>query len=373
VRGVSREQLFAAFFFAVFLFLLYQLYLFLSAFFAPLLWAAILALTFYPLTSWLTRVFGGRRGVAAFTLVFAVTVLAIIPSFFLGSLLVREATGAYRRMQLAVQQGELLQLVEQIRGSRVGGLWLRITPMFEQFSIDLSDLLLRATNWLSDQIVGQATSLARNVLLTIVNFILMLVALFFFFRDGEAMAGHLRDLLPMERAHKEAIFARLYTTLTAVVQSMVLTAVTQGVLAGLGYWLIGNLEFSLFLAFVTGLASFLPLAGPALIWSGVAVYLALTGHVARAVILVVWGTLLVSTADNWIKPLFIGGRAKLPTFLLLMSILGGLKVYGFLGVFLGPVVLAILFAFVAIYREEYQEPAVVVPPPADRLDRAAVG
>ena len=89
--------------------------------------------------------------------------------------------------------------------------------------------------------------------------------------------------------------------------------------------------------------------------------------------LVVWGTLLVSTADNWIKPLFIGGRAKLPTFLLLMSILGGLKVYGFLGVFLGPVVLAILFTFVGIYREEYQEPAVAVPPPADRLDRAAVG
>jgi hypothetical protein len=68
--------------------------------------------------------------------------------------------------------------------------------------------------------------------------------------------------------------------------------------------------------------------------------------------LAVWGTLLVSTADNWIKPLFIGGRAKLPTFLLLMSILGGLKVYGFLGVFLGPVVLAILFTFVGIYREE---------------------
>jgi predicted PurR-regulated permease PerM len=370
VRRVSREQLFAAFFFAVFLFLLYQLYLFVSAFFAPLLWAAILALTFYPLTSWLTRAFGGRRGVAAFTLVFAVTVLAIIPSFFLGSLLVHEATGAYRRLQQAVQQGELLQLVEQIRGSRVGGLWLRLTPMFEQFSIDLSDLLLRATNWLSDQIVGQATSLARNVLLTILNFILMLIALFFFFRDGEAMSGRVRDLLPMEQAHKEAIFARLYTTLTAVVQSMVLTAVTQGVLAGFGYWLIGNLEFSVFLAFVTGLASFLPVAGPALIWSGVAVYLALTGHVGRAIILVVWGTLFVSTADNWIKPLFIGGRAKLPTFLLLMSILGGLKVYGFLGVFLGPVVLAILFAFVAIYREEYQEPAVAVSPPADRLDRA---
>ena len=375
MRRVSREQHFAAFFFAVFLFLLYQLYLFLSPFFAPLLWAGILALTFYPLTSWLTRVFGGRRGVAAFTLVLAVTVLVILPSFLLGSLLVREATGAYRRVQQAVQQGEVVQLVDQIRASRLGGLWLRSTPLFEQFSIDLSDLLLRATNWLSTQIVHQATGLARNVLVTVAYFVLMLVALFFFFRDGEAMSAGVRDLLPMEREHKEAIFARLYTTLSAVVQSMLLTAVAQGVLAGLGYWLIGKLQFSVFLGFVTGLASFMPVAGPAIIWLGVAVYLVLTEHVARAVMLAVWGVLLVSTADNWIKPLFIGGRANLPTFLLLISILGGLSVYGFLGVFLGPVVLAMFFAFVDIYREDYRAPGatVMMPPPPERIDRAATG
>jgi predicted PurR-regulated permease PerM len=372
VPRVSRVQLFAAFFFTVFLFLLYQLYLFLSAFYAPLMWAGILALAFYPLTAWLARAFGGRRTLVALTLVLAVTIVAIIPSFLLGSLLVREATGAYRRLQEAVQQGEIVGLVEQIRGSRIGGLWTRVAPLFEQLSVDLSDLLLRATNWVSDQIVGQATSLARNVLFSVVNFLLMLVALFFFFRDGEAMAARLRDLIPMERAHKEAVFSRLYTTLTAVVQSMVVTAVTQGVLAGLGYWLIGGLTFSVFLGFITGLASFLPLAGPAFVWSGAAGYLALTGHIGAATGLAIWGGLVVSTADNWIKPLFIGGRANLPTFLLLISILGGLKTYGFLGVFLGPVVLAILFAFVDIYREEYHEtPATLPAPPPER--RAASG
>jgi predicted PurR-regulated permease PerM len=362
---VSREQLFAAFFFAVFLFLLYQLYLFLAAFGAPLFWAAILALTFYPFTAWLVRAFRGRRSLAAFTLVLAVTVLAILPSFYLGSLLVGQATGAYRQLQLGVEQGELLELVTRIRLSRVGGLWARVVPLFEQFSVDLSDLLLRATNWVSDQIVGHATNLARNVLLTVVNFLLMLVALFFFFRDGEAMANRVRDLLPMEAEHKEAIFARLYTTLTAVVQSMVVTAGAQGLLAGLGFWLVGGLTFSVFLGFISALASFLPLAGPALVWGGAALYLGLTGHVGRAVGLALWGALLVSTADNWIKPLFIGGKAKLPTFLLLISILGGLKIYGFLGVFLGPVVLATLFAFIDIYREEYREtaPVAAVPPP----------
>jgi len=356
---VSREQLFAAFFFAVFFFLLYQLYLFLSAFFVPLVWAAILALTFYPLTAWLVGIFRGRRSFAALFLVLAVIVAVILPSIFVGSLLVREATGAYVRVQDAVRQGEVLRLVEQVRASRLGGVWLRIAPAFERFSIELSDLLLRAMNWLSEQIVGQATSLARNLLVSVANFILMLVALFFFFRDGERMAASLRELLPMEPEHKEAVFARLYTTLTAVVQSMVVTAATQGVLAGFGYWLIGDLSFSVFLGFLTGLASFLPLAGPAFLWSGVAAYLAVTGHLGRAMGLAAWGVLVVSTADNWIKPLFIGGRAKLPTFLLLFAILGGLQVYGFVGVFLGPVILAILFSFVEIYREQYRPPAVV--------------
>src|SRR5262249_50333715 len=121
-----------------------------------------------------------------------------------------------------------------------------------------------------------------------------------------------------------------------------------------------------FLGFITGLASFLPLAGPAFVWSGAALYLALTGHVGRAVGLVLWGTFVVSTADNLIKPLFIGGRAKLPTFLLLLPILGGLEAYGFLGVFLGPVVLAILFAFVDIYSEEYRGAPVAVRAPEPR-------
>jgi predicted PurR-regulated permease PerM len=370
---VSREPLFAAFFFAVFLFLLYQLYLFLSPFAAPLVWAGILALTFYPLNAALTQSLGGRRSLAATTLVIAVTVVAIIPSFYLGSLLVGQATGAYHRLQQAVQQGELVDLVAWVHASRLGGLWERLTVMLDQFSLDVSDLLLGATNWVSDQIVGQATSLARNVLGTVLSFIIMLVALFFFFRDGEAMADRVRDLLPMDRAHKEQIFARLYATLTAVVQSMVVTAAAQGVLAGFGYWLIGGLTFSVFLGFLTALASFVPVAGAAAVWLGSAIYLLLSGHPGRALGLAIWGVLVVSTADNWIKPIFIGGRAKLPTFLLLISLLGGLQVYGFLGVFLGPVILAIFLTFVDIYREEYAEVAAVAPAPREPLERAASG
>lgn len=359
---MSREQLFAAFFFAAFLFLIYEFYLFLEPFLGPLVWAAILALTFSPLTDRLVRALKGRRGLAAFVLLLAVTLVAVLPSIFLSSVLVSEATGAYAWLKDAVQRGELAQMVAGLRSSWLGRIWEHVTPLFDQLSIDFSDLLLRATSWVSDQIVGQVAGLAKNVLLSIVNLLLMLVAMFFFFRDGQGMADRLRELLPMEPEHKDLIFDRFYTTVSAVVQSMVVTAAAQGVLAGIGYWLIGGMPFSLFLGFISGLASFLPLAGPAIVWSGVAVYLALTGFTGRALGLALWGTFAVSGIDNWIKPMFIGGRARLPTFLLLMSILGGLKVYGFLGVFLGPVVLAILIAFADIYRELYATPVRHAPP-----------
>ena len=350
---MSRELLFAAFFFAVFLFLLHELYLFLAPFTIPLVWAAILALTFYPATAWLIRAFRGRRSLAAAALVLLVTVAAILPSLWLGSLLVSQATAAYSYVQEAVQRGEPQRMLAGLKASRLGSLWGWIAPFADKVSIDPADIVLRATNWISDQMVAQATNLARNALVSLGNFVLMLVSLFFFFRDGESMAARLRELLPMEPEYKDRVFRRLYDTTTAVVQSMIVTALAQGVLAGIGYAVAG-LHFSLFLGFLTGLASFLPLAGPALVWGGASIYLFLTGHNAAAIGLALWGGLVVSMVDNPIKSLLIGGQAKLPTFLLLFSILGGVSAYGFLGVFVGPVILAILFSFVEIYGEEYQ-------------------
>jgi predicted PurR-regulated permease PerM len=357
VPRVSREHLFAAFFFAVFVFLLYQLALFLAPFFAPLVWAGILALTFYPLTDRLARLCRGRRDVAAFLLVLVVVAIVVLPSIYLGSLAVRQASAAYARVQDMARSGEFSRLIDEVRGTRVGLLWQRLTaPLADKVALDPASLLVAASNWLSQELLGQTTALARNMLVTLMDFLLMLVALFFFFRDGERMAGRFRDLLPMAPEHKQVIFTRLYETLSAVVQSMIVTAVAQGTLAGIGYWLIADVPFKLFLAVGTGLASFLPLAGPAFVWGGVAGYLALTGFRGEAILLALWGVFVVSMADNLIKPLFIGGRARLPTFLLLFSLLGGIAVYGFLGIFLAPVVLAALLAFTDIYRELYAAP-----------------
>jgi predicted PurR-regulated permease PerM len=365
---VSRERLFVAFFFVTLGFLLYQLLLFLMPFYRPLAWAAILALTFYPLTTWLVHLFRGSRAIAASVLVVTVLAVAVIPSILLGSLLVSEAAGAYDRVKELVQSGDLNRLIEQLRTSGPGVLLSRFaSPIVDSLNLDLSQILLGATSFVSTQIASQTGAIARNVLESLVSGTLMLLALFFFFRDGDRMSAVVRDLLPMDEEHKHEVFSRVYDTLTAVVQSMVVLAVAQGVLGGLGYWAIGSLPFSVFLGFLTGVASFLPPFGAAFVWVPASIYLLVTGHVVRGILMLVWGTLAVSMVDNVIRPLFIGGRARLPTFLLLFTILGGMSVYGFLGVFLGPVILAALLSFVDIYRELYSGQRIVLvesaPPP----------
>jgi predicted PurR-regulated permease PerM len=366
--AVSRERLFAAFFFAVLGLLLYQMFLFLVPFLRPLGWAAILALAFYPLTAWLVHLVRGSRAIAASILVVAVLAVAVIPSIMLGSLLVSEAAGAYERVREMVQSGELNRMLEQVRTSRPGVLFSRLaSPVLDSLDLDVSQILLGATSYLSQQIALQTGAIARNVLESVVSGSLMLLALFFFFRDGDRMSVAIRDLLPMDQEHKDEVFTRVYDTLTAVVQSMVVLAVTQGVLGGFGYWAIGGLPFSVFLGFLTGIASFLPPFGAAFVWAPAALYLLVTGQVVRGVLMLLWGLLAVSMVDNVIRPLFIGGRARLPTFLLLFAILGGMSVYGFLGIFLAPVILATLLSFIDIYRELYVAPRLtLVEPPSGR-------
>src|SRR5262249_12547496 len=158
----------------------------------------------------------------------------------------------YDRAKELVQTGELNRLLDQVKSSRTGVLFSRIaSPLIDSLNVDISQLLLGTTSYISQQVASQTGAIARNVLESVVRGVLMLLALFFFFRDGERMSSVIRDLLPMDAEHKHEIFARVYDTLTAVVQSMVVNAVAQGLLGGFGYWAIGALPFSTFLGFLT--------------------------------------------------------------------------------------------------------------------------
>ncbi|MGH7859851.1 MAG: AI-2E family transporter, partial [Candidatus Binatia bacterium] len=347
----SREHLFTAFFFLVFAFLLYQVYLVFSGFFEAAMWAAILALVFHPVYRAVLRRLQ-RPGIASAAVTLLIYLMVVLPAFGLGGVAVQQSQRLYALVRQKVESGEARRWAEEARWSRAVRVVERALPGQIGRQIDVADLGLQASKAATQYIVGQLGGIARNLLSFVVSFFLMMVMLFFFFRDGERLYLALRDLIPMEAEHKDAIFSRFYETLAAVVQGLTLTAVAQGFLAGLAFWTLG-IPFALLLALASALASFIPIGGAALVWVPVLIYLLTQELWWRALAMLVWGSLVISLADNVVKPLVIGTRIRIPTLFLFFGILGGLQVYGVLGVFLGPALLATIVAVVRIYREEY--------------------
>jgi len=349
---MRREQLFAAFFFAIFLFLLYQFYLVFHFFITPLSWGALLALVFYPVHRELVVRLRHRDGLAAFLLTTAIIAVVIVPTIYLTILLTNEAVSLVKNLREAAESGQLVQVFERLRASRPGQLWeLHVGPLLQEQEIDIPSLAVKAGNAVSGFLVAQAGGAAANVLRFLGNFLFTTLALFFFFRDGEKMVQAFRDILPMQARHKDAILGRIYETLSAVVQGTAATAVAQGLLAGLAFWFLG-VPFAVLLSCATAFFSLIPF-GPPLVWLSVTGFLLFQGAYVKALIMFGWGIGAIGTADNVIRPLIIGGRTQIPTVFLFFGILGGLQAYGFLGLFLGPALIAVLVAFIRIYREEY--------------------
>jgi predicted PurR-regulated permease PerM len=363
---MRREQVFAAFFVLAFSFLLYQFYQILSEFAGPLSYAALLAFVFYPLYRHLRGLLDGREGLAAGLMTTAVILLVIVPTFYLFALITRESVSLYEDVSQFVASGRTHEIMDRIRASRPGQWWTALGPSLDELKIDLPAFALRASQTVSGFLVAQAPAAAANVLRGVVSFFFTVFALFFFFRDGERMLGGLRDLIPMESADKDAVIGRFSATLSAVVLGSVLTGAAQGILGGIAYWALG-VPFAVLLAGATALLSLVPFGGP-MVWIGVVIYFVIGEDYWRAAIMAAWGILVIGTADNFIRPLVIGGRTQISTVFLFFGILGGLQAYGFIGMFLGPAVIAILIAFARIFREQYATDspgaaAVIVPDP----------
>jgi predicted PurR-regulated permease PerM len=346
---MSREQLFAIFFFSLLLFLLYQFYRIVSPFIVPLTWAALLALMFYPAQTGLTSLLRGRQGAAAFILTTAVIAVVMVPMVLIVTLLTNESVQLFEHATALLRNDELPALVERLKGWVPASIRSLIEPYIAD--LDLKSLALSGANVASAFIAGQLASTAINVAAFLGNFFLTTFALFFFFRDGPRMVSVFRDLLPMEPEHKNLLLERLNETLSAVVQGTLVTAAAQGVLAGLGYWALG-VPYSVFLGCATALLALLPFGTP-LAWGSVAAFLVISGAYGRAILMVIWGIAGIGTIDNVLRPLIIGGKTAIPTVLLFFGILGGLQAYGLLGVFLAPTVIAILTAFARVYKDRY--------------------
>jgi predicted PurR-regulated permease PerM len=343
-------------FLLLFLLLLWELGLILRPFFSPILWAVILATTTYPVYVWLRARVGHRENVAAGIMTGGLLITAVIPAVYGLILAGQQGVEAYEQVSEWLKAGRLKDLgalFAKVPG--VGSLSQELVGhLIVAGSGQIETSLLEGGKSVSTFLLSQGVDFARNALLLATDFLIMLFTLFFVFRDGARTYDTIFRAIPLEEEHKAKIFERLSTTMKAVVRGTLLTAVAQGATAGVTYYLL-DVPFSIFLGALSGLLSMLPVGGTAIVWAPVAFYLLLSGSVAKGVILIGVGAGLVGLMDNLLHPLLVGAKARLPVLPLFLASFGGLAYFGFLGLFIGPILLAVVLVTFAIYQEEYQQ------------------
>lgn len=352
-RSEGRPLLFRIFFFASFGFLLYQLLRIVSPFLEGILVAITLALVFYPVHTRFLRWTRGRTNVAAGASVAALFLMVIVPAAFFLGLLGKQAAAIYPWAQ------EQVQVIRQNPNVAIGDrlpapvkkVWTRAQNLLVSSGVDPQGMVLSAVEALGRQASSIGAAVVKNVFLLVFQTMIMVFTLYFIFRDGARLSERVVSLIPMETAYKTHILGRLNQTLTAVVRGMFVTASVQGILAGIGFAVAG-VRFSVVLGFATAFFALIPFVGAAALWVPIGAYLFLKGWVVQGIGIWLWGALVVSMVDNFLRPFIIGEKAKLPVVFLFFGTLGGLQAYGPIGLLVGPLTVASVLAFAKIYGEQ---------------------
>ncbi len=357
---MTRPQLFTIVFFVLLALLLYQIGLILQPFLFPAMWAALLAHWVFPLHRRLTALMSGRDALSAGCLTIGVLTVVVVPVVLMSVVLVREAVAVEQTIHEWIVAGGVQQLPERLAAVPVIGNWLRsLVSGGNGQLVPMEDSVVSGAKWLSHFLVSQMGDLLKNAVVLVSNFFIMLMVLFFLFKDGERWMDSLYELVPMDESHKRKILTRLDQTVRAVVKGMLVTALVQGVLAGLAY-LVLSVPFPMVLTALTIVLAPIPFGGTALVWGPVVLYFFAVGAVGKALGMLAWGVGVVSMVDQFLRPWLIGQDVQIPVLLLVLSVLGGLGLYGLLGLFVGPIIISLFMTAIQIYREEYFVPDAVV-------------
>jgi predicted PurR-regulated permease PerM len=331
----------------------------LRPFAGALLWAGLLAFLLFPLNQRLRGRLGGRKNVAALLLTFAVVLMVVVPTILLGVMFATQASALAGQLQAAAAQhqfqgpGGLSDLVDAL-ARRIGG-WLPV-PVDQ-----IRASLLTAGEQLAQWAVSLGGSLFASLFGLVVAIVIALFVLFFFLRDGELMVTRAMVLVPLDDRRMAHLLSHLADVTRAVVLGARVTALVQGTLAGIGFALAG-VPWSIVFGVLTVGAAVVPVVGTALVWVPVAAWLGLSGHWGAALFVLIWGTAVVSSADHVVRPLFISSRAKISTLPVFIGLLGGIAAFGVTGIFLGPVVIALVLALIE-FAEEARSEAHLSPEP----------
>ena len=306
-------------------------------FYGAVLWGTVLAIVFAPLYRRLSRSMRQQRNLAALTTVMIVVFIVILPLTLIAASLVQEASGVYEKFQ----SGELnlARNFQQV----VDSLPTWVANLLDRFGLTnlagvqerLSAGLMKGSQFLA----AQALNIGQITLELIVRLFVMLYLLFFLLRDGDELFRIIKDAIPLRAEQQRAVFKKFATVIRATVKGTIVVAVVQGALGGLIFWFLG-VRAPLLWAVLMAFLSLLPAVGAALVWLPVAIYFVATGAVWQGLVLMAYGVLVIGLVDNLLRPILVGTDTKMPDYVVLISTLGGIEIFGMNGIVLGPMIAA---------------------------------
>jgi predicted PurR-regulated permease PerM len=324
-------------------------YIIARPFLGSIISAAVIAIVFFPVHAEIAKRIRQPSLAALFSVVL-VFVIILVPAVLVGAAVVREAQELYDL--LSVESSEsggwtayLLNLIEKPKN------W--IGRYVDVSTVDFRELLRSGADKVRTPLLQGGGRIFGNVISFIVNFVITLFVLFFLFREGRQVRRRVAAVVPLTVEQTEKLFSEIQNAIIATVYGGLAVAIAQGTLTGIAFWVLG-LPSPFVWGLLTGLLSLVPMVGSGAVWAPAAVILILSGHWGKGIAMLAFGG-VISTVDNVVRPYVMSGKVRLHTLLLFFAVLGGIQAFGLLGLFIGPVALAVTSALLGMLRDEARE------------------
>ncbi|NPA41679.1 MAG: AI-2E family transporter [Aquificae bacterium] len=347
---MDREKIYYYFVIALVLFFIFASLLILLPFAVPIMWAIVIGIVLYPVHRYVEKLVKSKT-LAAFVMSAVVFLFIIVPFSIISVLVLQQLIDVTQKLILYFQSHTYKELMDTVVGYiPLGDYRERFSPAVEFFQKEefrklAAESLNKILKFLGDKLGQLAFTAGKNVFYIFV----FLITFFFILRDGPGLLKRVERLIPMKHEDLESVMGTIYRTVLAVVYGSVGTALIQSILAFFAYSVVG-IKFALLWSVLTFFAAFIPPFGASAVWFPLAVYSFFQIGLWQAVFLGLWGTFVISTMDNFVRPLIIKQGIQIPYVVLFFATIGGLLKFGFIGLFLGPIIFTTLFSLFKIYE-----------------------
>jgi predicted PurR-regulated permease PerM len=331
---------------------LYGCYWMVKPFLQPIIMAILIGLLAYPAHERLVSLLRGRKTIASLISCLALLLIILLPTLALLVAVLKQGLS----YSVVVREWATSENIHQLMADPwLHEAQLRVTQVLPEGALDPDNIrakALAAAGEMGRQFAGISTSILGSMTRFVVNFLLLLFVLFFVLRDHQKLIAFLYRALPLARSEEETLFDEVQTVTKSALMGSLLTAVAQGFVGGFGLWLAGFP--GVFWGAVMAFTSLIPLVGTALIWVPAALYLGFTGELGWAGFLVMWGVVVTGSIDNFLRPLLMQG-ASMSTVVVFFSIIGGLQVFGLIGLIYGPLMFSLALVLFKLYENAFSD------------------